>query len=89
MRILASIIAGSALLLVGPAPASAGCGSTGVTQMGALTGDPEKDTFGLDCTARDVDRTGSVPRHAGLPIGASTGDAEKDTLGYGVTAGAE
>jgi hypothetical protein len=91
MRTFTTVLAGSALLLISLAPAFASCGST-ATQVGALLGDPEKDTFGLDCTVGDVDRTGSISAITSrqiLQVGASTGDAEKDTLGYLWTTGAE
>ena len=88
----ATLLAGSALLVTGLAPALAGCGSAQVMQVGALVGDPEKDTFGLDCTAGEVDRTGSLSSSPGreiLQAGASMGDAEKDTFGYLRSAAAE
>jgi hypothetical protein len=91
MRPFTPVLAGSVLLLIGLTPAFASCGSA-ATQVGALIGDPEKDTFGLDCTVADIERTGSVssstPRQI-LQIGATTGDAEKDTLGYLWSAGGE
>jgi len=91
MRPFTTVLAGSVLLLVGLTPAFASCGSR-ATQVGALLGDPEKDTFGFDCTVGDVERTGSISATASrriLQVGATTGDAEKDTLGYLWNAGVE
>jgi hypothetical protein len=85
------ILAATALVLTAAGPALAACGSTQVVQVGGLSGDPEKDTFGLVCGLVDVERTGSLPSSAHneiLQIGANTGEAEKDTLGYLQTAAA-
>jgi hypothetical protein len=85
------ILAATALVLITAGPALAACGSTRVVQVGGLSGDPEKDTFGLLCGLADVERTGSLPSSAHneiLQIGANTGEAEKDTLGYLQTAAA-
>ena len=79
------ILAATALVLTIAGPALAACGSTEVVQVGDLSGDPEKDTFGLLCGPADVERTSSVTRSARnevLQVGANTGEAEKDTLGY-------
>ena len=85
------ILAATALVLTAAGPALAACGSPQVVQVGDLSGDPEKDTFGLLCGPADVERTGSLPssaRNEILQIGANTGEAEKDTLGYLQTAAA-
>jgi hypothetical protein len=85
------ILAATALVLTTAGPALAACGSTQVVQVGDLSGNPEKDTFGLLCGLADVERTGSLPSSAHneiLQIGATTGEAEKDTLGYLQTAAA-
>ncbi len=91
MRPFTPVLAGSVLRLIGLTPAFASCGSA-ATQVGALIGDPEKDTFGLVCTVGHVERTGSISATTSrqiLQIGAATGDAEKDTLGYLWSAGGE
>ena len=85
------ILAATALVLTAAGPALAACGSTQVVQVGVLSGDAEKDTFGLLCGLADVERTGSLTRSAHneiLQVGAHTGEAEKDTLGYLHTAAA-
>ncbi len=85
MRTVTTILAATALALMTAGPALASCGAGQITQVGALSGDPEKDTFGLLCGTTDVEQTASItsmPRGEILPVGASTGDTEKDTLGY-------
>ena len=85
------ILAATALVLTTAGPALAACGSTQVVQVGDLSGDPEKDTFGLLCGPAEVKRTSSIPSSAPkeiLQVGANTGEAEKDTLGYLHTAAA-
>lgn len=85
MRTITTVLAATALVLTAAGPALAGCGAAQIVQVGALSGDPEKDTFGLLCGTADVEQTGSTsstPRGEILLIGASTGEAEKDTLGY-------
>jgi hypothetical protein len=92
MRTSITILAATALVLVATGPALAGCGSTQVHQVGAISGEPEKDTLGLICNTSDVERTGSIAsRSPGelLQVGMSTGEAEKDTLGYVQTASAQ
>jgi hypothetical protein len=79
------ILAAAALVLTTAGPALAACGSTQVVQVGDLSGDPEKDTFGLLCGLAGGERTSSFPSSVHneiLQIGANTGEAEKDTLGY-------
>jgi len=91
MRTATIILAATTLVLITAGPALAACGPTQVVQVGDLSGDPEKDTFGLLCGPADVERTGSLPSSAHneiLQIGANTGEAEKDTLGYLQTAAA-
>ncbi len=79
------------LVLTAPGPALARCNTAQITQVGAASGDPEKDTFGLRCASADLE--GSNP--AGIApgelqeVGASTGESEKDTLGYAHTIGAQ
>jgi len=54
-------------------------------QVGLITGDAEKDTFGFDCAGRDIEHTGSVASAARGKmgqIGVNTGNPEKDTWGY-------
>ena len=85
------ILAATTLVLTAAGPALAACGSTQVVQVGGLSGDPEKDTFGLLCGPADVERTSSITSSAHkeiLQVGANTGEAEKDTLGYLQTAAA-
>ena len=85
------ILAATALVLTTAGPALAACGSTQVVQVGGLSGDPEKDTFGLLCGLADVERTSALTSSAHneiLQVGANTGEAEKDTLGYLQTAAA-
>jgi len=85
MRTFTTVLAGTALLLMGLGPAFASCASTQVQQVGAPTGDPEKDTLGFDCTIGEVEQTGSLSRKTGgqiLQVSTSMGDTEKDTLGY-------
>ena len=92
MRTSITILAATALVLVAAGPALAGCGSTQVHQVGAISGDPEKDTFGLMCNTSYGERTGSIAsRSRGelLQVGMSTGEAEKDTLGNVQTASAQ
>ncbi len=82
MRTFTTSSAAVVMLLVGAVPAFAACGPI---QVGALSGDPETDTFGLLCEAKGVDRTDTVsnaPRGQILQIGVSTGEAEKETFGY-------
>jgi hypothetical protein len=79
------ILAATALVLITAGPALAACDSTQVVQVGDLSGNPERDTFGLLCGPADVERTGSLTSSAHneiLQVGANTGEAEKDTLGY-------
>lgn len=90
MRTFITIFATTVLILVAAGPALAGCGSTQVNQVGTISGDPEKDTFGLMCGT--AERTGSTPsksRGELLQVGMSTGEVEKDTLGYVQTASAQ
>ena len=85
------ILAATALVLTIAGPALAACGSPQVVQVGGLSGDPEKDTFGLLCGPADVERPNSLTSSAHteiLQVGANTGEAEKDTLGYLQTAAA-
>jgi hypothetical protein len=91
MRTTTIILAATVLVLTAAGPALAACGSTQVVQVGDLSGDPEKDTFGLRCGPADVERTSSLTRSAHneiVQVGANTGEAEKDTLGYLQTAAA-
>jgi hypothetical protein len=79
------ILAATALVLTTAGPTLAACGSTQVFQVGDLSGNPEKDTFGLLCGPADVERTSSLTssaRNEILQVGANTGEAEKDTVGY-------
>jgi hypothetical protein len=92
MRTPTIILAATALVLTTAGPALAACGSTQVVQVGDLSRDPEKDTFGLLCGPAEVERTSSLTSSAHkeiLQVGANTGEAEKDTLGYLQTAAAQ
>ena len=85
MRTTTLILAATTLVLTAAGPALAACGPTQVVQVGGLSGDPEKDTFGLLCGPAEVKRTSSITSSAPkaiLQVGANTGEAEKDTLGY-------
>jgi len=91
MRTANIILSATTLVLTAAGPALAACGSTQVVQVGDLSGDTEKDTFGLLCRLADAEPTGSLPTSAHndiLQIAANTGEAEKDTLGYLHTAAA-
>jgi hypothetical protein len=73
-------------------PALAACFGAPVAQVGTISGDPEKDTFGLICERADVERTGPIAsslRRDIWQIGTSMGEAEKDTLGYLQSASAQ
>ncbi len=92
MRTITIILAATGLVLTAAGPALAGCSSTELVQVGALSGHPEKDTFGFLCGRADVERTSSIvspPPRTILQVGASTGEVEKDTLGYLQTAAAQ
>ena len=86
MRMPATMVATAALFLCGGYPAIASCGpAQQLVQMGAATGEPEKDTFGLICSSDDVEQPISIfgrSRARATMIGISTGDAEKDTFAY-------
>ena len=91
MRTTPIILAATILVLTAAGPALAACGPPQVVQVGDLSGDPEKDTFGLLCGPAEVQRTSSITSSAHkeiLQVGANTGEAEKDTLGYLHTAAA-
>ena len=91
MRTTTIILAATILVLTAAGPALAACRSTQVVQVGDLSGDPEKDTFGLLCEPAEVKRTSSITSSSHkeiLQVGANTGEAEKDTLGYLHTAAA-
>jgi len=91
MRTATIILAATTLVLITAGPALAACGSTQVVQVGDLSGDPEKDTFGLLCGPAEVKQTSSITSSSHkeiLQVGANTGEAEKDTLGYLHTAAA-
>jgi|tagenome__1003787_1003787.scaffolds.fasta_scaffold20785742_2 hypothetical protein len=79
------IFAAAALVFTAAEPALAACGSTRAVQVGGVSGDPEKDTFGLLFGPTDVEQTSLITRSARrvmLQAGATTGEAEKDTLSY-------
>jgi hypothetical protein len=85
MRTFTVMTAATALLLTVVGPALADCRFAQPSQVGALLGDPEKDTFGWDCGAGEVERTGSLSRASrvqAVHVGVVTGETEKDTLGY-------
>jgi len=86
MRSFMMAFAAATLVLVGINPALARCDSSDQRiQVGSVTGDAEKDTFGLDCAGRDIEHTGSVAlaaRGKMGQIGLRMGDPEKDTWGY-------
>jgi hypothetical protein len=85
MRLFTFIMTTPALILIAAGPTQATCNSAQAVQVNALSGDPERDTFGLTCLPTDVDRTSSLSSVAHeriVQIGASTRDAEKDTFGY-------
>jgi hypothetical protein len=52
-------------------------------QVGLVSGDPEKDSFGLVCP-RDIEQPGSITaalRAQVVQVGMITGDPEKDSFG--------
>jgi len=77
---LVAVGVGSTVFVPG---ALAGCGGS-PTQIGTATGNPEADTFGLNCTAPDAvspSQRGGSGERAVVQIGPSTGNPEKDTFG--------
>jgi hypothetical protein len=89
MRIIIRVIgiialSATAIAWTGVGPALAGCGYAGQpVQFGGVSGDPEKDTFGLLCSG-DVAQAGSATKAARaeiMQVGANTGDPEKDSFG--------
>ncbi|MEZ0168176.1 hypothetical protein [Microvirga sp. TS319] len=93
MRMLTHIVGAAAMMLIGQGPTLAGCHpSDPAIPVGIITGDADKDTFGLACISAEMDRTGSTtmmsPRHV-MQVGPGTGDAEKDSLGYVQVTGAQ
>ena len=77
MRITTIILAATALVVTAAGSALAACGSPQVVQVGGLSGDPEKDTFGLLCGPADVERTSALTSTAHneiLQVGANTGE---------------
>jgi hypothetical protein len=81
-----TIVIAAALTLFGEGSALADCQSSDqVMPIGAVSGDPENDTFGLACTAAHVEQTALIaaaPRLQTMQVGISTGEAEKDTFGF-------
>jgi len=92
MRIVITTLTATALLLTTAGAVLADCRAGDAVPVGAVSGDMEKDTFGLVCDALAVEQTGSVtsasPRTA-MPVGAVMGEPEKDTLGYALAASVE
>ena len=86
MRLLIVVIASAATVLIGQGPVLAGCRSSGPSlPVGPVSGDPEKDTFGLTCAAADIEQTGFItvsPEAQAMQVGTSTGELEKDTFGF-------
>lgn len=87
MQTFTTTIAAAALILTGAGSARANCPSPREPmQVGAVSRNPEKDTFGSACTVGTAEQTGSIaaqPRPQVMQIGTRTGEAEKDTFGYG------
>jgi hypothetical protein len=85
MRTFTVVLAAGTMLLFGVGSAAANCNSSEVIQVGAISGNSEIDTIGLNCADTDVENTGSV-RNADpekvVGIGAITGLAEKDSVGF-------
>lgn len=84
-RILATLPVAAAALAVGailsePLPAP-------LIYIGAVTGDPEKDTYGHDLTGRGPQA--ETPRYGREPgyVGTQSGEPERDTFGYVVLRG--
>jgi hypothetical protein len=83
--IITTVIAATTIISVGVSPALASCGSSSQPlQVGAVSGDAEKDSFGLLCSgAREqAGSVATVTRAEIMQVGASTGEAEKDSFGY-------
>jgi hypothetical protein len=88
--IITIVISAATILSVGPALAA--CGSSDKPmQVGLVSGDPEKDSFGLACS-RDIEQTGSITaavKAQVVQVGMITGDPERDSFGYVQAASAQ
>jgi hypothetical protein len=86
MRSFTIMIAAAGMTLIGEGSALADCRSLDpVMPVGAFSGDPEKDTFGLACTGVDMKQPGAIamtPRMQVMLVGTSTGEADKDSFGF-------
>jgi hypothetical protein len=86
MRVFATMTAATAMILSGAASALASCNSPSQPmQVGAIDGNPEKNTFGFICAESDVAQTNSIFGRTQAPvvqIGSHANDPEKDTFGY-------
>ncbi|MBB3018053.1 hypothetical protein FHR70_001093 [Microvirga lupini] len=85
MRITPTAFTATLLFLAPAGTVYADCTRGDVVQVGAFSGDTEKNTFGRSCDTVEVERTGSLAGRADqklVPIGVVTGEPEKDTLGY-------
>jgi len=86
MRSFIRTIASASSLLMGVSPGLATCNSSNQPmQVGAVTGDSEKDSFGVDCAGFEVAQTGSISGAAPAQIteiGPRFADPEKQTFGY-------
>ena len=83
--LIATLISATTIVGVGVSPVLASCRYSGQpVQVGVMSGDAEKDSFGLLCSI-DREQTGSVgtaTRAEFMRVGASTGEAEKDSFGF-------
>jgi hypothetical protein len=83
MRATITIVISAATIL-SVSPALAACVSSDKPmQLGLMSGDPEKDSFGLVCS-RDIEQTGSITaavKARVVQVGMVTGDPEEDSFG--------
>jgi hypothetical protein len=91
MRATITIVLSAATIL-SVSSALAACGSSDKpVQVGLVSGEPEKDSFGLVCL-KDIEQTGSITaavRAQVGQVGMITGDPEKDSFGYVQVANAQ
>lgn len=83
MTSLLHLLAVTAASTIGSGPVLAMCSSPHLVEVGATTGDKERDSVGLLCADPDVRETGVVGWERRIDqVGQRTGEAEKDTFGY-------
>ncbi len=84
MRITISAFTATLLLATTGGSAFGNCIGD-IVQIGAISRDLEKDTFGRVCGTTTVEHTGAITNTAPrivVSIGTPMGEPEKDTLGY-------